>query len=372
MSVEARSREVATNTGRRRRGIGWAESGLAIAGLVIGVGIGVRGLGVGAGGWRVAAGLVALAAGIALAGLGMARLIAGLRPVWRVLGGVVYTIVLALIVWTLTPAVIATFVPPIVHGAATPQEFGMEAEEVVFTSEDGVDLWGWYVPSRNGSAVVLRHGSGSTATSVLPHARVLAGHGYGVLMTDARGHGNSSGRAMDFGWFGDLDIGAAVNFLVERSDVDPGRIAVVGLSMGGEEAIGAIGVDSRISAVVAEGASARTDADKTWLSDVYGWRGWVQQRLEWLQYSFTDMLTSAAKPKTLAGSAQVASPRQILLIIGGDVSYEVNAAAHIMAGAGNVSAWTVPGAGHVQGLVVAPEDWERVVVGFLENALEAS
>ena len=371
MSAEAPPREIASTLRSRRRGIGWVESGLGVAGLVIGIGIGVRGLVIGAAGWRVAVGLGVLATGLALVGLGMAHLLSGMRPISRVVGGIVYTIALALVVWTLTPAVIATFVPPIVHGTATPQDLGMGAEEVVFVAEDEVELWGWYVPSRNGSAVVLRHGSGSTATSVLLHAQVLAGHGYGVLMTDARGHGNSPGHAMDFGWFGDLDIAAAVDFLVERSDVDLERIAVVGLSMGGEEAIGAIGVDPQIAAVVAEGVSGRTDADKDWLSEVYGWRGWVQEKLEWIQYSFTDMLTSASKPETLAGSARAAAPRQILLITAGDMPDEANAAAHIMAAGGNVSVWTVPGAGHIQGLAVAPEDWEQIVIEFLEKALMA-
>ena len=62
------------------------------------------------------------------------------------------------------------------------------------------------------------------------------------------------------------------------------KVAVVGMSMGGEEAIGAIGSDHRIAAVIAEGATARTDLDKGWLGEVYGARGWIQLKLEWLQY----------------------------------------------------------------------------------------
>lgn len=83
---------------------------------------------------------------------------------------------------------------------------------------------------------------------------------------------------MDFGWHGEADIAAAIDFLTRQPSVDTDRIVVVGLSMGAEEAIGAIGVDSRIAAVVAEGASARTDEDKTWLVDVYLWRGQVLDR----------------------------------------------------------------------------------------------
>src|SRR5690606_18659059 len=115
----------------------------------------------------------------------------------------------------------------------TPAAHGLVAEDVRFDAADGTALAAWYVPSRNGAAVVVRHGAGSTADDQLAQASVLATHGYGVLITDARGHGESDGRAMDFGWYGDDDIAGAVSFLSDRPDVDPGRIGVVGFSMGG-------------------------------------------------------------------------------------------------------------------------------------------
>ena len=134
-------------------------------------------------------------------------------------------------------------------------------------------LSGWYVPSRNGAAVVLLHGAGSTRSAVLPHAVVLADDGFGVLLYDARGHGRSQGRAMDFGWYGDLDVAAAVDFVAGQAGVEPGRVAALGLSMGGEEALGAAASDPRIRAVVAEGATTRVAGDKAWLSDVHGRTG---------------------------------------------------------------------------------------------------
>ena len=104
---------------------------------------------------------------------------------------------------------------------------------------DGVRLSAWHVPSANGAAVVLRHGATSTRSNTLDEMVVLARHGYGVLATDARGHGRSGGMAMDWGWLGDLDTAAAVTYLSRRPDVDAHRIAVPGLSLGGEEALGA-------------------------------------------------------------------------------------------------------------------------------------
>ena len=113
-----------------------------------------------------------------------------------------------LVTFVVGPAVAATNVPRPEIGA-TPASAGLAYQDVTLTTADGVRLAGWYVPSSNGAAVVLRHGAGSTRSNVLPEAEVLARHGFGVLLVDARGHGQSDGRAMDFGWHGDADIDAA-------------------------------------------------------------------------------------------------------------------------------------------------------------------
>ena len=125
--------------------------------------------------------------------------------------------------------------------------------------------------------VILLHGAGSTRDDVLDEAAVLAGLGYGVLLYDARGHGRSDGRAMDLGWNGDADLAGAVAFVRRQPDAAAGRVHAVGMSMGGEEAVGALPAIPELCAVVAEGATARTAGDKSWLSDVYGIRGLVQE-----------------------------------------------------------------------------------------------
>ena len=231
-------------------------------------------------------------------------------------------------------------------------------------------LSGWYVPSRNGAAVVLLHGAGSTRSAVLPHAVVLADDGFGVLLYDARGHGRSQGRAMDFGWYGDLDVAAAVDFVAGQADVKPGRVAALGLSMGGEEALGAAASDPRIRAVVAEGGTTRVAGDKAWLSDVHGVRGWAQEQLDRAMYATADVLTAASPPIRLQDAVARTSPRAILLITAGGVPDEGHAATHLRAGSpATVQVWTAPGAGHTRALAVHPAEWEDRVVSFLAHAL---
>ncbi len=222
------------------------------------------------------------------------------------------------------------------------------------------------------SAVVALGALVAGLTDTLEQAVVLAEHGYGVLMMDARGHGLSAGRAMDFGWYGDADLRAGVDFLTAQQEVDRARIGVVGLSMGAEEAIGAAAGDPRIRAVVAEGAGQRTSADKQWLSEVYGAAGTVQEQLDRITYTVTDLLTAAAPPITLRRAAELAAPRPLLLIAGGAVPDEEHAARWIHSGSpDSVTVWIVPEAGHIAGLSTAPEQWRERVTAFLDDALGA-
>ena len=271
-----------------------------LVGVVVGGGIGVPHVLRSGDVVLTTAGLMALLSGSALVVCAATSVLRGRGILGRAVGALAFVIVAGLVALIFVPAVMATNVPATELDDDDPATFGLSFENVTFETSDGVTVSAWYVPSENDAAVVMRHGAGSTRTDVLQHTIVLAGQGYGVLLADARGHGLSGGRAMDFGWFGDSDISAAVTFLTSRPDVDPARVGVVGMSMGGEEAIGAAASDPRIRAVVAEGVTGRTDADEHWLSDQYGVRGTVQEGMEWLRYSLADLLTSAPKPISLS------------------------------------------------------------------------
>src|SRR3712207_3686091 len=71
-------------------------------------------------------------------------------------------------------------------------------EPVSFASSDGLELSGWYRSSRNRAAVVVVHGAGSDRTGAVAHAELLARHGFGVLVYDSRGRGESEGSPVAF------------------------------------------------------------------------------------------------------------------------------------------------------------------------------
>ena len=143
---------------------------------------------------------------------------------------------------------------------------GAAHENVSFRTSDGLELQGWYVPSKNGAAVIAFPGrSGPQA-----HTRMLVSHGYGVLLFDRRGEGKSEGDSNLLGWGGDKDILAAVEFLKARPDVDPGKIGGIGLSVGGELMLQAAAETDELAAVVSEGAGTRQLSEQ--LEEFHGLR----------------------------------------------------------------------------------------------------
>ena len=99
---------------------------------------------------------------------------------------------------------------------------GIPHEEIRIATDDGRKLAAWYVPSRNGAAVLVSHGSGGSRGRVPRHVRMLARNGYGVLALDNPGNGESQGHSNGLGDNAQTGIDAALDYLARRPDVDPG------------------------------------------------------------------------------------------------------------------------------------------------------
>src|SRR5437764_235088 len=85
---------------------------------------------------------------------------------------------------------------------------GAQYTAVAFDASDGLRLKGWFVPSRNGATVIVFPGRKGTQK----HARMLVRHGYGVLVFDRRGEGESEGDPNALGWGFDRDLKGALAF----------------------------------------------------------------------------------------------------------------------------------------------------------------
>jgi uncharacterized protein len=321
------------------------------------------GLGLAAG----VAGIV-LVTGLVLLIWGAAMLVRAVTGWWRLLAIPAALALLWFVVFPLTMAVFATNRPPGALGPATPASYGLAYQDVAFRTADGVRLSAWYIPPRNGAAVLLLPGAGSTRAAVLTQGAVLARRGYGALLLDGCGHGRSGGHAMDFGWLGGRDIAAAMSFLDRQPGIRPGKLALLGESMGGEQALAAMGTDPRIRAVIGEGVTGQQLADHGWM--MHGLTGVLDTGMEWVQYTAAGLISGAPRPMSIPDAIRAAAPRPVLIIAGGAVPDEPAAARWFHAASpATVHVWVVPHAGHTAGLATVPRAWAAHVIRFLNTAL---
>jgi pimeloyl-ACP methyl ester carboxylesterase len=324
----------------------------------------VRMVKLGIAGWDFT-GVASLGAGVTLLALGAVVLLSGARRWHRLVALPAALLVFYYLLAPLTLAVYVTHVPPTSHTGRTPADVGLPYRDVTMTAADGIELAGWYVPSRNGAGVVVLHGSGSTRSHVLDHLKVLGRHGYGVLALDARGHGDSEGVAMDLGWYGKLDVDAAVSFMARQPDVDPARIGVLGLSMGGEEALITAASDPRIRAVVSEGASAHSFAD----AGTLGIDGALSLPFYWVAFAAAELMTPAPPPMGLEDAIGRIAPRPVLLISGTDGAESVLNRKYRAVAPGSTRLWELPDTAHTHAIWTHPDEWARRVLNFLDGSL---
>lgn len=307
-------------------------------------------------------GALAGVAGVVLIVVGWQRLLGGLRRRWvRVTAGLVGTVVVLQLL--VLPAVVALLVTNRARPEASgrsPADVGLDAQDVRITMPDGVELAAWWVPAANGTAVVLLPGSGSTRDDLLDHAAFVAEAGYGVLLVDVRGHGDSGGRLMDLGWGAHDDVAEIVGWL-EARDVE--RVGLFGLSMGGEIALTAAAFDPRIDAVVAEGATARTYRD----GDLAPEANPVARAVRWVQYALVGALAPEAEPTPLIDAVARIDAPTLLIEGGGPLEQEVGP---LLDEAGPaVTLWSIPETPHVGGLSTLGQGYRDRVLAWLDRTI---
>lgn len=138
----------------------------------------------------------------------------------------------------------------------TPARVGLVYGDVRFKSADGTTLAGWFVHATNATpkgTVIHCHGNAQNMTAHFSFVDWLPRQGYNVFTFDYRGYGLSEGEADRAGVF--ADTLAAIEHVRNRPDVDPRRIVVLGQSLGGANALAALGENTNAAASVRAVAS---------------------------------------------------------------------------------------------------------------------
>ena len=238
-----------------------------------------------------------------------------------------------------------------------------QLDDVSFEAR-GITVRGWYIPSSNGAAVILLHGTDADRRQLSREAHLLAQHGYGALLFDWPGHGESDGGVT---WDANerAALGAALDFVSSAPGVDPTRVGVFAFSRGTMMAVQVAATDPRVAALAVEGAFADVgDALR------HGFRHWgflSQWPALWTAMWF-GMKSDKLRPVDVIGDI---APRPVFVIAGAADEIVPPAQSRTLFDAAHEpkSWWLVEGAKHLDYAGAAGAAYEQQIVGFFDDKL---
>jgi pimeloyl-ACP methyl ester carboxylesterase len=224
----------------------------------------------------------------------------------------------------------------------------------VLTTTAGARIGAFWVPPKNGAAVLLLHGTEANRLQLWSELQLLATNGYGVLAIDWPGMGESDG-VMVVGKPEREAFNASIELLAHEPGV--GAIGLLGFSQGAALAVQYAADEPRVNAVLAAGAF--TDAlEQTGYEFRHGgpvtrWGGVFFTRL----YMETGNLRPIDVARKLKG-------RPTLFVCGTKDDMVPPQMGEDLARATGGELWRIEGAGHVDFRDFAKDEWPRRVLAF--------
>jgi lysophospholipase len=240
------------------------------------------------------------------------------------------------------------------------------AEEVSFSTSDGVSLAGWWLDNPDSRSVVICcHGHRGNKADMLGIGPGLWREGHNVLLFDFRGSGDSGNGRQSLAHYEQADLTAALDW-VARSH--PGtRITVMAFSMGASTAILTAAQDPRIEALVLDSPFATMSGVIAANYRRYRLPGrLLLPAADLVNRIFCGYAFEQVRPIDAMKSL---SPRPVLLLHGTEdriIPYEHARQLAEAAGPGEVELVTFEGADHCGGYFVDRPGYIARVARFLE------
>ncbi len=247
---------------------------------------------------------------------------------------------------------------------ATPATTGLAYQDVWFPDAQGLVLRGWWIAGGRTATIVMVHPWGTNRAHLLDRVGYLHAAGYGLLLFDLAGHGESGGDTSSFDWLNGDDVRAAVAYTRSRS---PGRVILFGYSLGASLAVEVGSRDADVAAVVEDSGFASA-------AGVFGANF---ERVTGLPAG-----PFALPPEVVGGVVFRVNPwrsqpvddvatlrKPLLVIVGGadDMVPPAEGMALYRAAPGPKRLLMVPGAGHAQAYETDTARYQASVLSFLRD-----
>ncbi|MDR0267078.1 alpha/beta hydrolase [Paenibacillus sp.] len=245
-------------------------------------------------------------------------------------------------------------------------------ETIHIQAEDDLSLTGYYIPAALPSerTVIVVHGYNSQGKEMGAFAKFYHEMGFHVLMPDNRGHGQSGGSYIGFGWPDRRDIMQWIRYILQQSGPEM-TITLHGVSMGGGTVLMTSGEDlpEQVKCIV-------SDCAYTSVKDILTYQ--MKQMYKLPPFPLLPVTSLICKLRAGyffgEGSAlkQVAKTRLPILFIHGDQDTFVPfAMVHrlLAAAGGEKELYVVPGAVHANALFADKKEYVNRIRSFIEHHL---
>jgi len=271
----------------------------------------------------------------------------------------------ALAVWAILSYVAAYFAsyPNPVQLPPPDKFFDVEVEEVNITAKGDVNIAGWYIKGDSTKAVVLANGIRGNRSGLIDRAKLYAKHGFGVLLIDLRGTGESDPEPITYGWNERHDIHAARDFLRKKGYKN---IGTHGISLGAASIIYGLQEQPDDAFMVLEscyGSVQEALDNRLEMKNVPKFTTLLMQRCNECQLGIK---TEQLRPVDYISSAQVP-----VLMIAGDREKRVKRTEtetlYQRCGSTQKRLHYIKGATHIDLYKFAPKKYEKVWTDFMQN-----
>jgi len=262
---------------------------------------------------------------------------------------------------------------PRYHLTTTPAEIGIDFENISFITTDSIKLRGWFIGSQNSltaPTIIIAHGLGASKSDFINLSGFLSSNGFNVLLFDFRAHGESGGKSCSLGLKEQMDITAALDYIISRKNLKNKNIGLYGFSLGGSAGILTASKDLRIKAIVADTPFSRLytiSADV--IKRTYHLPSFPFMQLANVFYrlSFGGWIGQVAPADVI----HLISPRPILLITSDiDQMTPVYHARELIRKAGEPKElWVIEGATHGGTISMDAERYNQKLFNFFRKAL---